>query len=182
MTDSHNASKELVWLENDVLNGATWDGLPAESRVWLYTADRVLTAQEREALAQSIDAFIVSWAAHGKSLQSSWRLEGGRCLMIGLDESSPEATGCSIDSKVHWLQALGEQMGLDWMGRSQVIHYNATETTWVESSLPQFWAQRKAGQVGAETPLVNGVITNKLDCDPSLVVPFEKSWHEEMWR
>jgi len=104
MTDSLNASKDLVWLENDVLSGATWDKLPAESRTWLYTADRVLTPEERAALVESIDAFITSWAAHGKTLQASWRLEGGRCLMIALDESSPEATGCSIDSKVHWLQ------------------------------------------------------------------------------
>ena len=92
MTDSLNASEELVWLENDVLSGATWGELPTESRTWLYTADRVLKSEEREAFTQSIDAFIASWAAHGKSLQASWRLEGGRCLMIALDESSPEAT------------------------------------------------------------------------------------------
>ena len=182
MTDSLNASKELVWLENDVLNGATWDELPAESRTWLYTADRVLTSEEREKLARSIDAFIASWAAHGKSLQASWRLEGGRCLMIALDESSPEATGCSIDSKVHWLQGVGAEMKVDWMGRGQVIHYNVPGARWEESALAQFWAARKAGRVGASTPLVNGVIARKLDCDPSLVVPFERSWHEEMWR
>ena len=102
--------------------------------------------------------------------------------MIALDESSPEATGCSIDSKVHWLQGVGAEMKVDWMGRGQVIHYNASGVRWEESSLAQFWAARKAGRVEANTLLVNGVVASKLDCDPSLVVPFEQSWHEEMWR
>lgn len=186
MTDSRNAPKALVWLENEALSGPSWDGLPGESRVWLYTADRVLAKAEIGGLVQALEAFIAGWAAHGQSLQASWRLEGGRCLMIALDESSPEATGCSIDTKVHWLQTIGKQMGVDWMSRSQVIHHKADAndegSRWTESSLASFWAARKAGRVDGDTPVVNAVVMKKLDCMPGLVVPFERSWHEEMWR
>ena len=184
--DSHSNPKAHVWLENEAINGPVWDSLSGESRVWLYTADRVLAQPEIQELGQALEAFLADWAAHGQSLQASWRLEGGRCLMIALDESSPEATGCSIDAKVHWLQKIGAQMGVDWMSRNQVIHYSADPNgagdRWMQSSLASFWSARKAGRVDAGTPVVNAVVTRKLDCTPSLVVPFERSWHEEMWR
>lgn len=182
MTPTPDDSAPIAWFENDTLDGALWSGLPDDSRVWLYTADRPLTENECEALGASAEAFVDQWVAHGKSLQASWRLEGRRCLVVALDASGPEATGCSIDAKVHWLHGLGEKMGVDWMGRNSVIHYNKVTSRWTESGLASFWADRKAGNVGDETPVINAVVGSKADCMPSLVRPFAESWHAEMWR
>lgn len=145
-------------------------------------ADRVLTAEEQGALRADIDAFLLEWVAHGQSMQASWRLEGGRCLIVALDENSPSATGCSIDAKVHWLQRFGQQWGLDWMNRNKVTYISGETSTWCDAPLASFWAARKAGIIDNETLVVNSVISNKLDSEPTLVVAFKASWHESMWR
>jgi len=110
----HPTDKARVWQEEECIEGATWGSLPGSSRAWLYTADRVLKDEEQNALRAGIESFLTEWVAHGQSLQASWRLEGGRCLIIALDDRSPNATGCSIDAKVHWLQVLGSNGA--WIG------------------------------------------------------------------
>jgi hypothetical protein len=148
----------------------------------LYSADRLLTDQEQAELPDAIEPFLSDWVAHGQSLRASWRLEGGRCLLIALDAVGPHATGCSIDAKVHWLQELGLQWGIDWMSRSIVTYYNADASTWQDLPLASFWAARKAGVVDDKTKVVNSVVSNKLECEPTLVCSFTSSWHEAMWR
>ena len=175
-------NREVVWLEGERMEGNSWSSLSPESRAWLYSANRVLTAAEQVVLRDAIEQFMAEWVAHGKSLLASWCLEGGRCLVIALDERSPNATGCSIDAKVHWLQALGEKLDVDWMTRNSVMHFNAKDAKWYEMSLAAFWAARKAKAIDDETLVVNAVISKKHECDPTLVCSFKASWHESMWR
>jgi len=171
-----------VWMEGRCIEGEAWASLSGNSRVWLYTANRLLTVEEQVKLPPAIELFLSDWIAHGQSLQASWRLEGGRCLVIALDERSPHATGCSIDAKVHWLQALGQEWGIDWLSRSFVTYYIEDACSWQDIPLASFWAARKAGVVDGETRVVNSVVSKKLECEPTLVRPFRSSWHEEMWR
>ena len=171
-----------VWLEGAYMEGETWASLSENSRVWLYTADRLLTDQEQAELPDDIERFLSEWATHGQSLRASWRLEGGRCLVIALAAHGPHATGCSIDAQVHWLQALGQQWGINWMTRNTVTYYDKVASTWQDMPLASFWAARKAGRINSETLVVNAVISKKLECEPTLVCPFNASWHEAMWR
>ncbi|MAI23029.1 MAG: ABC transporter ATPase [Crocinitomicaceae bacterium] len=182
MQASQSINEAEVWKEGECIEGTTWSALPSTSRVWLYTADRVLTAEEQDGLRAAIETFLLEWVAHGQSLQASWRLEGGRCLVIALDERSPNATGCSIDTSVRWLQALGEQMGVDWMNRNTVTYFNTNASTWEDMPLASFWAARKAGVVDANTLVVNAVVVRKVECDSTLVCTFQNSWHDTMWR
>ena len=174
----HNAQ---VWQEGACLEGATWSSLSGSSRAWLYTADRILHDEEQIALRSGMESFLTEWLAHGQSLKASWRLEGGRCLIIALDDRSPNATGCSIDAKVRWLQAFGEHWGVDWMKRNTVTYYDVESNAWAEVSLASFWAARKAGVVCGDTRLVNAVVSRKRECEPTLVCAFSMSWHEAMW-
>ena len=148
MEGIHLTDKAQVWQEGACMEGGTWGSLPGSSRTWLYTADRVLTDEEQTALRAGIESFLTEWVAHGQSLQASWRLEGGRCLIIALDDRSPNATGCSIDSKVHWLQAFGEQWGMDWMKRNTVTYYDEEYQRMERSALGIVLGSAKSGDGG----------------------------------
>lgn len=182
MKGTQPQAEAAVWMEGECVQGEAWASLSGDSRVWLYTADRLLTSEEQMKLPDAIESFLSDWVAHGQSLRASWRLEGGRCLVVALDEQSPQATGCSIDAKVHWLQALGQQWGIDWMTRNTVMFYDEVASNWQEMPLASFWAARKAGRIHGETEVINSVVSKKLECDPTLVCPFSASWHEAMWR
>jgi len=178
-------NQDVFWLPNSIEQGEQWSALPDDSRVWLHCANRVLTDAEATQLAQGIQAFLAEWSAHGQSLEASWRLEGRRCLMVALNERSADATGCSIDKLVHWLQGFRGNEGevaLHWMERNQVVYNKVSNQGWQEDSLQRFWVLRKAKAIDDSTLVVNTVLQSKFECEPSLVVPFGQSWHAEVWR
>jgi hypothetical protein len=179
-----------VWAFGEVKEGSGWEALPDDSRVWLHVSNRPLSDEECETLATSLNEFLGHWSAHGQALKSSWRLEGRRALVVGLDEGSAGATGCSIDKLVHHLQGFsgsGLDTPLNWFSRDLVIHYYITandpaESEWKESSLAGYWALRKAHQIADDSLVVNSVVSTKAQCLPSLVKAFASTWHTEMWR
>ena len=179
-----------VWAFGEVKQGSGWETLPDDSRVWLHVSNRRLSDDECELLAGSLEEFLANWSAHGQALKASWRLEGRRALMVGLDEGSAGATGCSIDKLVRRLQGIagsGRDAPLNWFSRDRVIHYYITPndpagSEWMESSLAGYWAMRKALKIADDSLVVNSVVSNKEQCLPSLVKSFASTWHAEMWR
>jgi len=173
------------WMEGDFIHSSNWNDLPNSSRVWLHCANRLLALDERAALGSQLEAFLVQWSAHGKALEAGWKIEGGRCLMIGLNEATAGATGCSIDKLNHFLQEFrgsNPAQPLDWMQRNRVLYNKVSEPQWSETSLAHFWAMRKAKEVNDEDLVVDTVIQTKEDCEPTLVHRFDMTWHAEMWR
>ena len=121
-------------------------GVLVRTWVWLYTANRLLTVEERQ-LPPAIELFL-SIDAHGQRFELA--IGTGPSLVIALDERSPHATGCSIDAKVRWLQALGQEWGIDWLSRSFVTYYIEDASSWQDMLPASFWAARKAGVVDGE--------------------------------
>ena len=95
---------------------------PDHSRVWIYQADRQLDGTELAFVKDGLDAFIADWAAHGKGLQARGEVVYGRILILCVNESSVHASGCSIDSSVRFVKALGSELGVDFFDR---LHLNA---------------------------------------------------------
>jgi hypothetical protein len=162
----------------------TFFDLPDHARLWVYTADRDLTAGEQEAVLQALARFLEGWAAHGAALTAAGALLYDRVLLVGLDEHRAGATGCSIDKLVGFVRAQGESLGVDWFDRHQVVWRQPGEEAWQTTRTAEFWALRKAGVVHGETevvdPLARTVGEARSDRE-ILVSAFDESWHAEMW-
>ena len=48
--------------------------LPDESRVWIYQANRSFSEDELKEIKSKLETFITSWTAHGKDLQSGFKM------------------------------------------------------------------------------------------------------------
>ena len=83
-----------------------FEDMPSNSRVWIFQSNRPFSALESKEIEMSLNLFLKSWTAHGKSLLSSFKINYNRFIIIALDESNNSATGCSIDSCVHFIQKL----------------------------------------------------------------------------
>lgn len=158
--------------------------LPDSSRLWVYVADRILSASENERIAENLERFTEAWVAHGVDLTASWKLQGSRVLVIALDEGQAGASGCSIDASVQFMKRLGEKERpeIDWMRRDQVVYRNAGSPVWEESALSAFWMARKAGLVLDDTLVVNTLCSNKGEWQSQSMPSFQESWHNEMWK
>ena len=97
-----------------------WKDLDNESRVWVYQSNRKLTAEEVKEIKLNGNQFIANWAAHGKALNAAFEVFYDRFLVLFVDEVQAQASGCSIDSSVHFIKQIENDFNLDLFNRMQV--------------------------------------------------------------
>ena len=102
--------------------------LPDSSRIWLHLANRKLVASEEQFLKEQLTVFLDSWSAHGKRLQCNATLLFSQYLIFSVDENIESASGCSIDSSVHFAKRMGSELGIDFFTRLEVLVVEGNET------------------------------------------------------
>jgi hypothetical protein len=96
-----------------------FDKIPQNARIWVYQANRQLTDNEVVTIDNYLKPIVGQWAAHGASLLASAKVLYNRFVIIALDQSQNDASGCSIDASTRWFKELGEQLNIDFFDRSQ---------------------------------------------------------------
>ena len=67
-------------------------------RVIIYPASRSFTSKESKVITEKLYDFLATWAAHGKPLSSSFKIEKNQFIIVCVDEEIEAASGCSIDA------------------------------------------------------------------------------------
>jgi len=98
-----------------------FEDLHSESKVWIYTSDRELTESESQFLQNSANTFVKDWAAHGAGLKANALVYKNRFLILAVDESDVNASGCSIDSSVKFIKAIGNELNINFFNRMNLI-------------------------------------------------------------
>ena len=107
---------------------ALFPELPDSSRIWLHLANRKLVASEEQFLKEELTLFLDSWSAHGKRLQCNATLLFSQYLIFSVDENIESASGCSIDSSVHFAKRMGSELGIDFFTRLEVLVVEGNDT------------------------------------------------------
>lgn len=94
--------------------------LSADSRIWIYQSDRILKDAEIIFLNSELKTFVSQWAAHGNELFGDSMVYKNRFILLCVDESQSNASGCSIDSSVRVIKELGKELSIDFFSRMNV--------------------------------------------------------------
>ena len=148
--------------------------LSDSSRVWVYQAESKLSENEVALIAQACEQFIPAWKAHGTNLQADYRILFDRFVCLFVDESGQDATGCSIDSSVHFIQQLEKAVGKSLMQRTQVIYFDE------EGVMQEVEMNEMSGTINGETLVFNNLITSLGEMKKGWLVPAKDSWHARM--
>ena len=151
-----------------------FEQLPGHSRLWVYQADRVLTAAEQELISTSLQEFCSGWKAHGHPLHTSFRISHGHFIIIAADEQAAGATGCSIDSSVRHLKQLGAQLGIDLFNRGQVAFLRGDQVDLAPVS--GLKAAFTAGTLTPETLIFNTLVSTISEFETGWIIPAGRSW------
>jgi hypothetical protein len=155
--------------------------MPDDARLWIYVADRNLSAADVDVVASHMSPFIASWVAHGNPLRAAWALYFKRVLILAVDSQSSAASGCSIDASTASLRLLGDTLGLNWFSRTSVLHWDQDTSAFAVTPMNTFWAMRKAGIVHDGTQVVNSFPNTRAEWLSQGIQPFRESWHQSMW-
>lgn len=136
-----------------------FDEIDFNARVWVYQANRNLTADEVGTVTETLKAALEGWQAHQQDLLASGKVFLNRFVVLAVDESQELPSGCSIDKSVHWLQEIGTRLGIDFFDRS--VAY-LDEMGHIQTlTLPQIKSAVAAEQLTPDTTVFDNLVATK---------------------
>ena len=151
-----------------------FDHLPPHARVWIYQASRPLTEAELLPLLPRLAAFAEEWTSHGRQLAASAQFLHRQFLVIGLDEAVADASGCSIDTSVRFVQELEQRLGISLLEKSRMAFLHNGELRLL--TRPELRAAVAAGEVQPDTLYFNNTLTTKAQLDAQWPAPAGQTW------
>lgn len=153
--------------------------LPKQSRVWIYQANRSFNDIELHDIKQKLAQFLTQWTAHGANLKAGFEIKYKRFIIIALDQEANQATGCSIDASVHFIQQLEQEYNVDLMDKMNVSFKQGEFVTY--KPLLEFKKLVKNKGVSASTIVFNNLVLNKAEYEEFWEVPASESWHSRFF-
>ena len=151
-----------------------FDEISFDARLWIYQADRLLTDHEVSLITQVLTAAIDGWEAHNHPLLASAKVFYHRFVIIAVDEAHELPSGCSIDKSVHWLQELGQRLGVDFFDRSVVYQDEAGAVkTLPVSAVKQAVADE---EIRSGTLVFDNLVATKAQWMKRWKVPADRTW------
>ncbi len=152
-----------------------FDKLPDDSRIWIYQSNRNFNEAELEEIQEKMKSFITAWTAHGSQLEAGFEIKYKRFIIIGLDQSSTGASGCSIDASVHFIQELEKKYNVELLDRMNVSFKQGEYITY--KPLKDFKKMAREKAISSNTIVFNNLVTNKSEYLEHWEVPVSESWH-----
>lgn len=149
--------------------------LSGESKIWIYQSNRSFSDEEISQVSKDIETFLEAWSAHGKQLKTSYLFKYKRFIVIGADETESSASGCSIDSMVHFIQGLEKEHDVDLLDKMNVSYKHGEYVAF--KPLLDFKKMVKQKAVNANTIVFNNLVSTKQEFLDFWEVPLKESWH-----
>ncbi len=96
---------------------------PLDSKAWVFQSSRPISILEGQSMDALMQDFVQQWTSHGEELRAFAKILFGNSLLVLVDESQAEVSGCGTDSMVHMVKSLEEQFQLSWFDRSSLLFY-----------------------------------------------------------
>jgi hypothetical protein len=143
-----------------------FDNFSLNSSVWIYTANKVLDSNQISLINKRLNEFIPKWAAHGSKLYGAHQVVENRFVILCVDGEQMAASGCSIDSSVKVIKEIGQEIGIDFFNRmNMIVNDNGTLKTAHISELNNF----------LDCKVYNPMISTLNELNDNWLIPVESS-------
>lgn len=143
------------------------------NKVWTYLSNRPFSDEEEAELLREGKNFVSSWTAHEMQLKASFSIFRHHIIVVTVDESLHNASGCSIDKLLRFVKACESKYQVQLLNRllvafdlnNQIQVYKASD---VKSLLVQ-------GAITSQTNVFNLAVTNELELQ-NWQQPLQQTW------
>jgi hypothetical protein len=149
--------------------------LPDSSRIWIFGSDAPLNGAVADTLLAEVDKYLDQWKAHGFPLRAAREWRENRFLVIGIDPTVEQASGCSIDGLFRALQNLQKTLGAQIVGGGRVFYRDRSGVT--QSVTREEFAEFKSSGAIQPTTAVFDTSLTRLDAwKAKFEQPLAESW------
>lgn len=146
----------------------------SDYRVIIYPASRPFTARESKIITEKLYDFLATWAAHGKPLDSSFKIEKNQFIVICVDEEQEAASGCSIDELGRTMRGIDEEFQLGLFDRMKASYVQNGETKTLK--LQEFKKGLKDGTIPTDIEVFDFSKSSYVAFLSDFLLPLRRSW------
>lgn len=148
--------------------------MPEHSRIWIYQTDRQLDKSELAAIDLALRHFTQQWEAHQHPLQASYQILYNRFIILAVDASYYEPSGCSIDKSVAMIKQIEQEFALNLFDRLAIAYLENTRVITLKiKDLKEKLAQ---GEFSSQTIIFNNAVQSKGELSKNWQIPAGQSW------
>ena len=153
-----------------------FDTLPDDARVWVFGAAASLDEVDAKRLLAAVDAFLFQWKAHGHPLTCAREWRDDRFLVVGVDQRTEGASGCSIDGLFRTLQGLETAIGTSLVAGGKIYFRDALELV---HAVPRAEFEKMAArnEVSASTRVFDTTVTTAGAYRANFECAASAGWH-----
>lgn len=155
------------------------NNLPDTARVWVYQANRAFTNSELEELSNELSLFNADWQAHGTNLNSAIEVYYNQFVVIFVDESGQEATGCSIDKSVGLVKTIEQKYGVEMLDRMNLTYKEGDSIQNIK--MADFQGKAQSGDFNSGMIVFNNLVTSKAEFISKWETEAKNSWHNNLF-
>ena len=149
--------------------------LPKTSKVWIFQSNRSLNDEELQSIQTKLTEFLSQWTAHGADVKAGFEFRYKRFIVVALDQNENKATGCSIDTLIHFVQAIETAFSIDLLDKMNVSYKQGEFIAY--KNLVDFKTMAKKRSVSPKTIVFNNLVVDKADYQENWEIPASESWH-----
>lgn len=156
-----------MYVDFDILND--------NSRIWIYQSSREFNEEEIDAIRVKMTDFVNDWTRHGDDLKASFEIRYNHFIILAVDESFNQVSGCSIDASTHVFKQFEKDFHIELLNKLNTAFKFGDHINVV--SLADFQRFVKEDKIHADTIVFNNMVQKKSDLESQWEVPANKSWH-----
>jgi hypothetical protein len=149
--------------------------LPDNARIWIFGSDKPLHGAVVDSMLAEVDAYLDQWKAHGFPLKAARDWRDNRFLIVGIDPTVEQASGCSIDGLFRSLQQMQTTVGAQLVGGGRVYYRDETGVTH-SVGREEFSTLTSSGKIGPTTPVFDTSLTQLDAWKSRFEKPLAESW------
>ncbi len=130
-------------------------------KIWIYVLSKELSGDQLNQFLQNCKNFTGSWTAHDQPLAASFELHKNRLLIMKVDESAYNASGCSIDKLQRFIQLQEKEFDIELLNRFLVALDVKDSVMVVHSS--KIKELLSTHVIDENTPVYDTTITSSVD-------------------
>ena len=143
-------------------------------RVIIYPASRSLTPKESKVITEKLYDFLATWAAHGKPLSSSFKIEKNQFIIVCVDEEIEAASGCSIDALGQIMKEIDAEFQLGLFDRMKASFVENGEVKTLK--LQDFKKGLREGEISPNIEVFDFSKNTYVAFLSDFLLPLKRSW------
>ncbi len=154
--------------------------LSGESRVWIFPSSRKLSPEEQTVISETLTTFLSDWRSHDADMIAAFEFVYDRFIIVYLDETQNEVSGCGIDKLTAIFLKFQEQFDIELLDKMNVTFKQGEYIQY--QPLIKFRKLVKDGSVSKKTIVFNNLVNTKSEFEAAWEIPAEMSWHNRYFK